>query len=67
MLVEAGRYRLDTARFDVDVDRFESLASQAREAPVARQIDLLSQAVAMVRGEILAGLDYAWVTPCACA
>lgn len=63
VLVEAGRYRLDTARFDVDVDRFESLTSQAREAAVPRQIDLLSQAVGMVRGEILAGFDYAWVAP----
>ncbi len=63
VLVEVGRYRLDTARFDVDVDRFESLTSQAREAPVARQVELLRQAVAMVRGEVMAGLDYAWAAP----
>jgi len=58
--VESGRYRLDVARFDVDADRFESLISQAREAAVARQMELLRQAVALVRGEMLAGLDYAW-------
>ncbi len=61
VLVERGRYRLDVARFDVDADRFETLTSQAREASGARQAVLLQQAVDLVRGDVLADLDYAWV------
>lgn len=60
VLVESGRYRLDRARFDIDLDRFESLVSQAREARPERQVAALRQAVGLVRGEALAGLDYAW-------
>lgn len=61
VLVQAGHYRLDAARFDVDVDRFETLVSQAREAPQERRVTLLEAALTLVRGELLAGLDRGWV------
>lgn len=60
VLVEAGCYRLDAARFEIDLERFESLLSQARGASQERQLALLRQAVALVRGPALFGLDYSW-------
>ncbi len=63
VFVESGRYRLDAARFDIDIDRFESLSAQARESPPERQKALLTQALGLVSGEVLAGLDYSWAAP----
>lgn len=60
VLVEAGRYRLDAARFEIDLERFDSLLTQARSVAQVRQLPLLRQAVGLVRGPALAGLDYSW-------
>jgi LuxR family transcriptional regulator, maltose regulon positive regulatory protein len=61
VLVEGRSYRLDEARVAVDVERFDALVREARRAPAARASELLGQAVALVRGEYLAGLDYPWL------
>ncbi len=60
VFVESGRYRLDAARFDIDIDRFESLSAQAHESSLEGEKMLLAQAVELVNGEVLAGLDYSW-------
>lgn len=60
VLVESGCYRLDAARFEIDLERFDSLLAQARGAGQERQLGLLRQAVALVRGPALSGLDYSW-------
>src|SRR5690606_13444313 len=61
VLVEGRKYRLDVARFALDVDRFDALLAQARRSEPERAMALLAEADALVRGEYLAGLDYPWV------
>lgn len=58
---EAGRYRLDRDRVDVDVDRLERLlcaAAGTRDEEAER--DVVEEALALFRGEPLEGCDYRW-------
>lgn len=58
----SGGYLLDLDRDAVDVHRLARLFGQAREPerPNAERVDLLSQAVALWRGEPLPGLSTPW-------
>ncbi|MFZ5903368.1 MAG: BTAD domain-containing putative transcriptional regulator [Chloroflexota bacterium] len=64
ILVESGDYRLDAARFAIDVDEFDSALAKARGAAddeaAAR---FLEQAVNLYRGEYLQNLYYDWLFP----
>jgi DNA-binding SARP family transcriptional activator len=53
------RYQLDRQAVAVDLDRFEALLSAADADPSDRKA-LLEQALALVRGQPLAGSDYPW-------
>jgi DNA-binding SARP family transcriptional activator len=53
------RYQLDRQTVAVDLDRFEALLSAA-DADAADRQALLEQALALVRGQPLAGSDYPW-------
>lgn len=54
IVTEPGAYRLDTARADVDIDRFDALLADER----------FEEALALVRGEALADEPYAdWAMP----
>jgi DNA-binding SARP family transcriptional activator len=53
------RYRLDRDAVAIDLDRFESLLTQADRNPAARR-QLLERALQLVRGDPLAGSDYPW-------
>ncbi|HZJ09432.1 MAG TPA: BTAD domain-containing putative transcriptional regulator, partial [Trueperaceae bacterium] len=61
VLVDGRKYRLDVARLAFDIDRFDALLAQARQAEPATAVGLLAEADALVRGEYLAGLDYPWL------
>jgi DNA-binding SARP family transcriptional activator len=54
------RYRLDRDAVAVDVDRFQALLAHVDEAPEAEREQLLADAIALVRGQPLAGADYPW-------
>jgi DNA-binding SARP family transcriptional activator len=54
------RYRLDRAAVAVDLDRFEALLAHADAAPGDERAQLLADALALVRGQPLAGADYPW-------
>ncbi len=64
VLVESGEYWLDTARFTVDVDEFDSALAKARSA---QQPDMAAhwyaQAIGLVSGEYLDNLYYEWLFP----
>jgi Bacterial transcriptional activator domain len=53
------RYQLDRQAVGVDLDRFEALLAAADADATDRQA-LLEQALALVRGQPLAGSDYPW-------
>jgi DNA-binding SARP family transcriptional activator len=55
------RYQLDRQTVAVDLDRFETLVTAADSDTADRQA-LLEQALALVRGQPLAGSDYPWAT-----
>jgi predicted ATPase/DNA-binding SARP family transcriptional activator len=62
LLTEGGGYRLAIEGAQVDIDRFEALAQNGREALDAGDAALatsrLEDALALVRGSPLAGLEY---------
>ncbi len=64
ILVEAGDYRLDAARFTIDVDEFDSALAKARVSPddetAAR---FYEQAIHLYNGEYLQNLYYDWLFP----
>jgi len=64
VLVEAGEYRLDAARFSIDVDEFDTALAKAR---VARNDEIaarfLEQAINLYKGEYLQNLYYDWLFP----
>ena len=62
IVTEAHAYRLDTSEVCVDLDRFDSLVLQAEQADIGTRRDLLSEAVALVSGDLLEDEPYApWV------
>jgi two-component SAPR family response regulator len=64
VLVEAGEYHLDGARFNIDVDEFDAALANARAASndeiAARWLE---QAVGLYQGEYLQNLYYDWLFP----
>jgi LuxR family maltose regulon positive regulatory protein len=64
VLVEAGEYHLDSARFNIDVDEFDSALANARAASndelAARWLET---AVGLYQGEYLGNLYYDWLFP----
>ncbi len=64
ILVEVGEYWLDSARFKIDVDEFDSALAQARASTNAgTAADWYERAVMMVQGEYLQNMYYEWVFP----
>jgi len=64
ILAEVGEYRLDPARFTIDVDEFDSALAKARVAPNAKnRAEWYERAVSLYRGEYLQNLYYDWVFP----
>jgi DNA-binding SARP family transcriptional activator len=63
-MVETGEYHLDSARFNIDVDEFDSALANAR---VASSEELatrwLETATGLYQGEYLANLYYDWLFP----
>lgn len=64
VLVEVGEYWLDSARFTIDVDEFNTAVAKARVAanPTSRA-DWYEHAASLYRGEYLQNLYYEWVFP----
>lgn len=64
VLVAAGEYHLDSARFSIDVDEFDAALANARAAVdtdvAASRID---QAISLYQGEYLQNLYYDWLFP----
>jgi two-component SAPR family response regulator len=64
VLVEAGEYHLDAARFNIDVDEFDAALANARatssDETAARWLE---QAVGLYQGEYLQNLYYDWLFP----
>lgn len=54
------RYFLDREAVAVDLDRFEELLTRARARRGADREQVLERALMLVRGQPLAGTDYAW-------
>lgn len=64
ILVESGEYRLDSARFAIDVDEFDSALAKARVASGdEKAARFLEQAVNLYQGEYLQNLYYDWLFP----
>ncbi len=64
ILVEAGDYRLDAARFSIDVDEFDSALAKARVAADDEAgARFLEQAVNLYSAEYLQNLYYDWLFP----
>lgn len=62
VLLENRCYRLDTTRFDLDVDRFERILERARiEAGPAAEASY-AEAISLYRGEYLAGFAFPWLS-----
>ena len=61
---EPRAYRLDLDQMDVDLVRFDRLVAAAAVAPIGERLQLRTQALGLVRGELLADEPYAeWATP----
>jgi two-component SAPR family response regulator len=64
VLVEVGEYWLDSARFTIDVDEFDSALVKARAASNAKtRVEWYECAVSLYCGEYLQNLYYEWVFP----
>ncbi|HSB67024.1 MAG TPA: BTAD domain-containing putative transcriptional regulator, partial [Anaerolineales bacterium] len=62
VLVEAGEYHLDVARFNIDVDEFDaSLANARASSNEEASAGWLEQATALYQGEYLQNLYYDWL------
>ncbi|MGZ9234163.1 MAG: BTAD domain-containing putative transcriptional regulator [Anaerolineales bacterium] len=64
ILVEVGEYWLDSARFSIDVDEFNSAVAQAEAASSSgTRADWYECAVSLYRGEYLQNMYYEWIFP----
>jgi LuxR family maltose regulon positive regulatory protein len=63
ILVEAGEYWLDAARFSVDVDAFDAALAKARNVSGAEAAYWEEQAVNLYHGQYMENLYYDWVMP----
>ena len=56
-----GGYELDQDRFDLDLDHFDAAVAAADSAPASRRRSLVTRALELVRGDVLADEpDAAW-------
>ena len=62
LLREGDRYLLDRQIVAVDLDLFDALLAQANSEGNVDHEELLEQALALIRGQPLAGTDYPWAT-----
>jgi LuxR family transcriptional regulator, maltose regulon positive regulatory protein len=64
ILVEVGEYWLDSARFTIDVDEFNSALAQARAGtqPGSRAV-WYQRVISLYQGEYLQNLYYDWIFP----
>lgn len=63
VVVESKLYRLDAARFALDVDAFDRLLDEARAGAGGVAERAWQRAAELYQGEYLAELDHAWVAP----
>ncbi|MFO7540307.1 MAG: bacterial transcriptional activator domain-containing protein, partial [Chloroflexota bacterium] len=64
VLVEAGAYWLDTTRFQIDVDEFDALLTQARSANDETASQRYEQVIALYQGPYLENMPYYdWAMP----
>jgi len=63
ILVEAGEYRLDAARFKIDVDEFDAALAKARVTTDEEAAIHLQDAINFYHGEYLQNLYYDWLFP----
>lgn len=64
ILVEVGEYWLDSARFSIDVDEFNSALAQAHAINnQSQRVEWYERAISLYRGEYLQNLYYEWVFP----
>jgi len=59
VITEPGAYRFDTGRAEIDLERFDWLASESQAADGLGQRRSLEEALAIVRGDVLADEPYA--------
>jgi DNA-binding SARP family transcriptional activator len=60
----AGRYRLDPALVETDLEEFEAALEEARRAAGPGRLAALRRAAGLYRGEVADGA-YEWAAPCA--
>jgi DNA-binding SARP family transcriptional activator len=60
----AGRYRLDPAMVETDLQEFDSALEEARRATGRERLAALRRAAGLYRGELADGA-YEWAAPCA--
>jgi two-component SAPR family response regulator len=64
IMVEAGEYRIDAARFSIDVDDFDTALAKARaSSDEDTSAHFYEQAIKLYRGEYLQNLYYDWLFP----
>ncbi|MCP4167239.1 MAG: tetratricopeptide repeat protein, partial [Chloroflexi bacterium] len=66
VVVEAGEYWLDTARFQLDIDEFDTTLAQARAAENLSPMEAAAwyeRAITLYEGDFLANYYYDWVFP----
>jgi LuxR family transcriptional regulator, maltose regulon positive regulatory protein len=63
VLVEVGEYWLDSARFTIDVDEFNSALAQARAGTQTSRVGWYQRAISLFQGEYLQNLYYEWTFP----
>ncbi|HNB35356.1 MAG TPA: bacterial transcriptional activator domain-containing protein, partial [Anaerolineales bacterium] len=64
ILVESGEYRLDAARFTIDVEEFDAALAKARAASDEESAAKFhEQAIQLYSGEYLQNLYYDWLFP----
>ncbi len=63
ILMEAGEYRLDAARFTIDVNEFDSALAAARASTDEDAAARLQDAINLYHGEYLQNLYYDWLFP----
>jgi two-component SAPR family response regulator len=64
ILVEVGEYWLDSARFSIDADQFNSALAQAHVSQNSlSRVEWYERAVSLYGGEYLQNLYYQWVFP----
>lgn len=61
ILSEVGEYRLDTAKFDVDVEHFDSLLKRAISVGGVQSAEFYERALALYQGEYFDNLYYEWL------